>query len=253
MIRAVPLALAIALLAAVPAAAEPVELTAQAKAAHTEFLLKATPPGPAATICLVDTGVNVNADTSGVIERIWRSPARRTDQSPTLHGTSDGDVHRCAVERVRDGRHLAGGADRQRPRERRRPGGVHRGQLHQRRQALQRRRDRVRESRSWSSPAASEFALTPDEREALVDEVSGARATGISFVAAAGNNGGGPVGTPANIPGILPVGATDSAPGALCPFSATARCCSRPAARSTAPTRPPALRRAHSRGRATPR
>ena len=47
------------LLVASPAAgAEPIEVTAQAKAAAADFLLRATPPGPAATICLVDTGVN---------------------------------------------------------------------------------------------------------------------------------------------------------------------------------------------------
>ena len=56
MIRALFIALAIALLAAAPAAADQVEITAQAKAAKADFLLRATPPGPAATICLVDTG-----------------------------------------------------------------------------------------------------------------------------------------------------------------------------------------------------
>ena len=135
MIRAVSLAFAIALLAAAPAAAEPVELTRQAKAAHTEFLLTATPPGPAATICLVDTGVNVNADTAGVIGRLAFT-GEASDQSLTLHGTSMA----MFIGAPSNGFGMVGiwpaAQDRQRPREHRRPGRVHRGQLHQRRQAM---------------------------------------------------------------------------------------------------------------------
>ena len=87
MIRAFVAAVTIALLAAAPAAADPVEITAQAKAARADFLLTATPPGPAAVICLVDTGVNPNPDTSGVIDRIsLEGPV--SDDSPTFHGTT---------------------------------------------------------------------------------------------------------------------------------------------------------------------
>ena len=93
MIRAFILAACLTLLLAAPAAADPVEITAQAKAARAEFLLTATPPGPAATICLVDTGVNVESGH----ERRDRSPRARgepSDQSPTLPRHGDGDVHR---------------------------------------------------------------------------------------------------------------------------------------------------------------
>ncbi len=219
MIRAVFLTLAIALLTAAPAAAEPVEITRQAKAAHTEFLLTATPPGPAATICLVDTGVNVNADTVGVIGRLALT-GETSDQSLTSHGTQMamfigapsngfGMVGIWPAARILSVRANVAGEEAF--------------------TAV----DYINGVKRCSDaaiaygvkvvvmPAASEFALTPPEREALVDEVSGARATGISFVAAAGNNGGGPVGTPANIPGILSTGATDSASGGLCSFSAT--------------------------------
>ena len=86
MIRHLSLAIFASLAFASSASAEQVEITAQAKAARAEFLLSAIPPGPAAAICLVDTGVNVNPDTSNVIARLSVSgPA--SDESPTLHGT----------------------------------------------------------------------------------------------------------------------------------------------------------------------
>ena len=86
MIKPFFLAVASSLALASSAAAEPIEITAQAKAAKAEFLLRAAPPGAAATICLVDTGVNVNADTTGVVARMAMTGAT-SDQSPSLHGT----------------------------------------------------------------------------------------------------------------------------------------------------------------------
>ena len=78
-------ACALGLFLAAPAAAEPVEVTAQAKAAHSTFLLDARPPQVAA-ICLVDTGVNDTPDTVGLLARMaFEGDAR--DTSPTLHGT----------------------------------------------------------------------------------------------------------------------------------------------------------------------
>ena len=70
-------------------------------------------------------------------------------------------------------------------------------------------------------PYSSSVALTAEESQALYDEVKGARAAGISFVAAAGNHAGGPVGSPANVPGVLSVGATSTVTGDRCSFSAT--------------------------------
>jgi hypothetical protein len=219
MTRAVFIALVIALLGAAPAAAEQVEITAQAKAAHAEFLLRATPPAPAATICVVDTGVNVNPDTVGVIGRLALT-GEASDQSRTLHGTQMamfiggpsngfGMVGIWPFARILSVRANVAGEETftsvsyingvKRCSDAAPAYGV----------------------KVVALPASSAFALTPAEQEALVDEVSGARATGISFVAAAGNNDGGPVDTPANIPGVLSVGATDSGSGGLCGFSAT--------------------------------
>jgi Subtilase family len=219
MIRALLVALFIALLGAAPAAAEQVEITAQAKAVRADFLLKATPPGPAATICLVDTGVNVNPDTVGVIGRLALT-GETSDQSTTLHGTQMamfigapsngfGMVGIWPAARILSVRANISGEE----------SFTSVGYIN----GVKRCSDAAIAYgvKVVALPSSSALAFTPAEQEALVDEVSGARETGISFVAAAGNNGGGPVGTPANVPGVLSVGATDSASGGLCAFSAT--------------------------------
>src|SRR3954452_2062479 len=72
-----------------PAAAEYKNVTAQALAAHAEWLPYAPPPpnGPAA-VCLVDTGVDLNPDTaSNVIARIALDGGDPSDLSPSKHGT----------------------------------------------------------------------------------------------------------------------------------------------------------------------
>ena len=219
--RSFPVALIIfALIATDTARSEQVDVTAQAKAAHAEFLLRAVPPGPAATICLVDTGVNVNPDTSGVIARLTLTGAA-TDRSPTLHGTqmamfigapvnSYGMVGLWPSARIVSVRANVDGQDAFTP-----VGyinGVRTCNDHARLYGV----------KVIALPFSSGFALTADEAQALKDEVDGARTLGISVVAAGGNTGGQPVGTPANVAGVLSVGATDSASGGPCAFSASA-------------------------------
>jgi subtilisin family serine protease len=219
-LRAFVAAVALALLVATPAAADQVETTAQAKAARAGFLLQATPPGPAAAICLVDTGVNVNPDTAGVSARLAMAgdPA---DQSPTLHGTTMamfiggasngfGMVGLWPAARILSIRANEPGQDA--------------FSAVPFIKAVQRCSDSAQRFgvQVVALPYASELALTPFERQFLADEVKGARdEQGLSFVAAAGDNGGQPMGTVAGIPGVLSVGATDSISGDRCGFSAT--------------------------------
>jgi hypothetical protein len=77
------------LIGAPPARAEYKTTTAQALAAHAEWLPYAPPPpnGPAA-VCLVDTGVDLNPDTtSNVIARIALDGGDPSDLSDSKHGT----------------------------------------------------------------------------------------------------------------------------------------------------------------------
>src|SRR4051812_17772016 len=75
--------------AASPAAAEYKTTTAQALAAHAEWLPYAPPPpNGAAAVCLVDTGVDLNPDTaSNVIARIALDGGDPSDLSDSKHGT----------------------------------------------------------------------------------------------------------------------------------------------------------------------
>src|SRR3954467_15360340 len=83
------LAATIALLTATAATAEYKTTTAQALAAHAEWLPYAPPPpNGAAAVCLVDTGVDLNPDTaSNVIARIALDGGDPSDLSDSKHGT----------------------------------------------------------------------------------------------------------------------------------------------------------------------
>jgi hypothetical protein len=80
---------ALALTGAPPAIAEYKTTTAQALAAHAEWLPYAPPPpNGAAAVCLVDTGVDLNPDTaSNVIARIALDGGDPSDLSESKHGT----------------------------------------------------------------------------------------------------------------------------------------------------------------------
>jgi hypothetical protein len=63
-------------------------ITAQAVADDGAFLPYAPPPAQLGGLCLVDTGVNVNPDTEGVVvDRTAIDGGLGEDVSPTLHGT----------------------------------------------------------------------------------------------------------------------------------------------------------------------
>ena len=218
-IRLLLIALAITLLAVESAAADQVEITAQAKAARADFLLRATPPGPAAAICVVDTGVNANPDTPGVIGR-FALEGDVYDGSPSLHGTvmamyigapsnGYGMVGLWPSARILSVRAHVPGQDAFTPA--RYIHGV-------------KRCDDVAEIYGVKVillALSSDYALNESEHAELTDAVLAARLHGMNVIAAAGNRHGRPVGTPGNVSGIVSVGASDSGSGSLCSFSAT--------------------------------
>lgn len=210
--RILVLTLAFVLALTTGASAEPVEVTAQAKAANAEFLLRATPPSTPAAICLVDTGVNANPDTSGVIARLSLYGLDGADASPSLHGTqmamligapSNGfgmvglwpAARIVSVQANQPGQDVfavdgyIGAVDRC----------VTQASQHQTKVIL--------------VAAASETPVSADDQAALSEVIGKARNRDLNVVAAAGNFGGRPVGTPANTAGVLSV-------GAACPTSA---------------------------------
>jgi hypothetical protein len=217
--RALLLALSFWLAAAAPAAAEPVEISAQARAARAEFLLTATPPAPVATICLVDTGVNVNPDTAGVIDRIalQGDPA---DHGATPHGTTMamfigapangwGMVGIWPSARIVSVRSNIDGQDAFTP------AGYNFGL-----------KQCDKDASFYGSKVAllalsSETQLTPEESEAITGTIAAARSHGLNVIVSAGNNDGRAPGVPASIAGALSVGAANALAGTLCPFSAT--------------------------------
>jgi hypothetical protein len=226
MIRLGVITLSLAALLAAPAAAEQIDVTAQAKAARAEFLLSAASPNPAATICMVDTGVNVNPDTSGVIARLAVS-GEATDLSATLHGTQMAMFMGAA----RNGFGMVGlwPAARMVSVRANLPG-----------QDAFSTAGYINGIRTCGDatmaygvkvvvlPSSSPLPFAPAEEAALRDEILGLRATGINVVAAAGNSGGMSVGLPGTIPGVIAVGASDTVTGAACGFSAAGTTLSAP-------------------------
>src|ERR1019366_8104981 len=82
------LAALLALLLPAATAGAETAITAQAVADNGAFLPYAPAPAQLAGLCLVDTGVDLNPDTEGVVvERTALDGGSGEDVSPTLHGT----------------------------------------------------------------------------------------------------------------------------------------------------------------------
>jgi hypothetical protein len=208
----------LALVVATPAQAEPVEVTAQAKAATATFLRPLVPSGGIATICMVDTGVNETPDTTAVIGRLALSGDAH-DRSPSLHGTQIaafmgaalngyGMVGLWPASRIVSVRANVDDQDAFTPT------GYILGMR------------RCDEASDVYHPKvvllsfSSGGQLNDEESQALKAEIDAARANDVNVVVAAGNNGGALPGVPANQPGVLSVGAISSTADTLCPFSA---------------------------------
>lgn len=217
--RTFVLTVALALALAAPASAEPVEVTAQAKAANAEFLLRATPPSTPASICMVDTGVNTNPDTTSVAARWSLYGLDGADQSPSLHGTrlamlisaGNNDFGMVglwpAAKVVSIQANLPG-------QETAIPDAYSTGIDDCVTNAL------PHQIKVILVTFASEAPLSAPERSLLNDTVLRARENGINVVVAGGNFDGRPAGAPANTPGVLSVGSADAVTGALCASSA---------------------------------
>jgi hypothetical protein len=195
-------------------------ITTQAVADDGAFLPYAPAPAQLAGLCLVDTGVNPNPDTEGVVvERTALDGGSGGDVSPTLHGT----VLAMMAGAPANGWGMVGTAPH----------------------AIQIVSVRILESGQTTFPFSSyasgitecleqrhkydirviNLSLgtseTPSAQsyEMLGNAVQKAGNYGVAVVAAAGNDDGGPVEYPAAYPGVLSVGATDTQGGGFCSFS----------------------------------
>jgi len=195
-------------------------ITAQANADNGAFLPYAPPPAQLAGMCLVDTGVNLNPDTEGVmVERTALDGGSGGDVSPTLHGT----VLAMMAGAPANGWGMVGTAPH----------------------AIQIVSVRILEPGRTTFPYSAyasgiteclelehkynirvvNLSLgTSEGRSAEATELVGnaverAINNGIAVVAASGNDDGGPVEYPAAYPGVLSVGATDTQGGGFCSFS----------------------------------
>ncbi len=214
------LAALLALLLPAATAGAETAITAQAVADNGAFLPYAPAPAQLAGLCLVDTGVNLNPDTEGVVvERTALDGGSGEDVSPTLHGTvlammagapangwgmvgsAPGAIHIVSVRIVEPGQttflfsaYAAGITE-----------------------CLQlRHKDNIRVINLSLGTAQSPSGEGYEEVGNAVKEASD---YGVALVAAAGNDDGGAVEYPAAYPGVLSVGATDTQGGGFCSFS----------------------------------
>ena len=195
-------------------------ITAQAVADNGAFLPYAPPPAQLAGLCLVDTGVNLNPDTEGlVVERTALDGGSGEDVSPTLHGT----VLAMMAGAPANGWGMVGTATRAiqivsvrilEPGQTTFPFSAYATGI-----------DACLRVRSHYNVRVINLSLgtsqSPSGRdyEMLGNAVQEASDYGVAVVAAAGNDDGGVVEYPAAYPGVLSVGATDTQGGGFCSFS----------------------------------
>jgi hypothetical protein len=214
------LAALLALLLPAATAGAETAITAQAVADNGAFLPYAPAPAQLAGLCLVDTGVDLNPDTEGVVvERTAIDGGSRGDVSPTLHGT----IMAMMAGAPANGWGMVGTAPK----------------------AIQIVSVRILEPGQTTFPFSAyasgiteclelrhKFNIrvinlslgtseTPSARdyEMLGNAVQEASDYDVAVVAAAGNDDGGPVEYPAAHPGVLSVGASDTEGGGFCSFS----------------------------------
>jgi hypothetical protein len=219
--RWLPPLVAVLALAAQPAMANgEAAITAQAEADHGAFLAYAPAPARRAGLCLIDTGVNSNPDTEGVVvERTAIDGGSGDDVSPALHGT----VLAMMAGAAFNGWGMTGTAP----------------------SAIQIISVRILEPGQTTFPfsayatgislcleMAGRFNIktinlslgnnqspTSENSERVVNAIEEAHDYGVAVVAASGNDDDGAVGYPAAYPAVVSVAASDSLSGGLCSFS----------------------------------
>ena len=203
------------LLAVGPAAAAPeINPTTQAVAANAAWLPYAPTPPAAGSVCLIDTGVNLNSDTRGSV----------TTRTALDHGTLDdvdgyehhGTRMAMVMAAARNGTGMLGAWPALRIVSVRAAGPPPAGQPAK--VYFTAFTQAIRSCLGLSTTAAPiravEIALgsqhVPDatEIDLMAQQVSSAHAAGVSVVSAAGNDGG-PVQPPANLDGVYGIGAGD--------------------------------------------
>ncbi len=203
-----------------PAARAETAITTQAVADNGAFLPYAPAPAQLAGMCLVDTGVNLNPDTEGVVaERTALDGGSGGDVSSTLHGT----VLAMMAGAPANGWGMVGTAPHSiqivsvrilEPDQTTFPFSAYATGI-----------DACLRVRSHFNIRVINLSLgtseTPSGRdyEMLANAIQEASDYGVAVVAAAGNDDGGPVEYPAAYPGVLSVGATDTQGGGFCSFS----------------------------------
>ena len=195
-------------------------ITAQAVADDGAFLPYAPPPAQLGGLCLVDTGVNVNPDTEGVVvDRTAIDGGSGEDVSPTLHGT----VLAMMAGAPANGWGMVGTAPRSiqivsvrilEPGQTTFPFTSYAAGITECLQLRHKYNIRVVNLSLGTSETPSSQSY-----EMVGNAVQEASDYGIAVVAAAGNDNGGPVEYPAAYPGVLSVGASDTQGGAFCSFS----------------------------------
>lgn len=195
-------------------------ITAQAVADNGAFLPYAPAPAQLAGLCLVDTGVNLNPGTEGVVvERSAIDGGSGDDVSPTLHGT----VLAMMAGAPTNGWGMVGTAPHAiqivsvrilEPGHTTFPFSAYASGITE---CLERRHKYNMRVINLSLGTSE----TPSGRdyEMLGNAIQEAHDYGIAVVAAAGNDDGGAVEYPAAYPGVLSVGATDTQGGGFCSFS----------------------------------
>lgn len=194
--------------------------TAQAVADNGAFLPYAPPPAQLAGMCLVDTGVNLNPDTEGVVvERTALDGGSGEDVSPTLHGT----VLAMMAGAPANGWGMVGTAPRAvqivsvgivEPGKTTFPFDAYAAGITACLRVRQQHNVRVINLSLGTSESPS-----GENYEALTNAIERATNYGVAVVAAAGNDDGGAVEYPAAYPRVLSVGATDTQGGGFCSFS----------------------------------
>ncbi len=184
----------------------------QIEAARATFLPFAAPPTQPVSVCIIDSGVDLNPDTQPVVvDREALDGGDPGDADPALHGTrmameaaavpgNDWGQVGAAPSAVRIVSIRAASSTN----------GLSFNAYQQGMLACE-RRAQAYNIKVISLSVGFQGSPTPDERAELQDAVVRARSTyGLDVVAAAGNEAASQVSYPGAAPGILAVGATDA-------------------------------------------